>query len=90
MVCTSYGTQNHEDARFFYKCGVAIAAGFQQTAVKNETPIPQTSAVVKPALWSPNAVANWSLVFTPVLGSTLNYLNWKALGEAERGEHATR
>lgn len=32
-------------------------------------------------IWNPNAVANWSLLFTPIFGSWLTYLNWKALGE---------
>jgi len=34
-------------------------------------------------LWSPNACANWSLIFTPAFGSYLQHLNWKSLGETE-------
>jgi hypothetical protein len=34
------------------------------------------------ALWNPNAVANWSLLFTPIFGAWLTYLNWQGLGEA--------
>ena len=40
--------------------------------------------VVKPVLWNPNAAANWSIPFTPVFGSILNYLNWKALDDSVR------
>jgi hypothetical protein len=39
-----------------------------------------------PALWNPNAAANWSLLFSPVFGSLLVYLNWKAIGD----EHQTK
>ena len=41
-----------------------------------------------PALWNPNAAANWSLLFTPIFGSWLHMLNWRALGETERAESA--
>lgn len=32
-------------------------------------------------LWNPNAVANWSLLFTPLFGAWLTCLNWQVLGE---------
>ena len=41
-----------------------------------------------PPLWNPNAAANWSLLFTPIFGSWLHMLNWRALGETERAESA--
>ena len=31
-------------------------------------------------LWNPNAAANWSLIFTPILGAWLHAKNWEALG----------
>jgi hypothetical protein len=34
-----------------------------------------------PALWNPNAAANWSLIFTPMFGAFLHMRNWQALGE---------
>lgn len=34
-----------------------------------------------PALWNPNAAANWSLLFSPVFGALLQMKNWIALGE---------
>lgn len=37
-----------------------------------------------PAIWNPNAAANWSLLFSPAFGAYLNMLNWRALGETER------
>ena len=36
------------------------------------------------ALWSPNAAAAWSLLFTPVFGAWLHALNWRELGDTER------
>lgn len=36
------------------------------------------------AIWNPNAAAGWSLVFTPVFGTILQMLNWRALGEPQR------
>jgi len=35
------------------------------------------------AVWNPDAAAAWSLLFTPIFGSCLQYLNWKNLGEDE-------
>ncbi len=32
-------------------------------------------------LWNPNAIGCWSLLFTPLFGSTLTFMNWRALGE---------
>jgi hypothetical protein len=41
-----------------------------------------------PPLWNPNAAANWSLLFTPILGAWLHMLNWRALGEPEKAAGA--
>jgi len=43
-----------------------------------------------PALWNPNAAANWCLIFTPAFGAFLNMLNWDALGEPERAAWSKR
>jgi hypothetical protein len=37
-----------------------------------------------PALWNPNAAANWSLLFSPAFGSFLHMLNWRALDETDK------
>jgi hypothetical protein len=34
-----------------------------------------------PALWNPNAAANWSLLFSPAFGAWLHMKNWQALGD---------
>ena len=39
---------------------------------------------LEPALWNPNAAANWSLLLTPVFGAYLHATNWRALGKPER------
>ena len=38
-------------------------------------------------LWNPNAAAAWSLLFTPVFGAALHWLNWQAL---QRTDEAAR
>jgi len=43
---------------------------------------------IAPALWNPNAAANWSLLFSPIFGTWLHMLNWRALGETQRAESA--
>lgn len=35
----------------------------------------------KTPLWNPNTAANWSAIFTPILGAYLHAQNWKALGK---------
>ena len=47
-------------------------------------------AETAPALWNPNACANWCLIFTPAFGAFLHMLNWDALGESERAASAKR
>jgi hypothetical protein len=44
----------------------------------------QTSGDEAPALWNPNAAANWSLLFSPVFGALVQMKNWQALDEPER------
>jgi len=41
-----------------------------------------------PALWNPNAAANWSLLFSPVFGAWLHWKNWQRLGEQQRADTA--
>jgi hypothetical protein len=42
---------------------------------------PDRYDIAAPALWNPNAAANWSLLFTPIFGSYLHAVNWRALGK---------
>jgi hypothetical protein len=37
-----------------------------------------------PAIWNPNAAANWSLIFTPAFGAYIQMLNWRRLGDADQ------
>ncbi|MGB0769032.1 MAG: hypothetical protein ACPGYV_15145, partial [Phycisphaeraceae bacterium] len=37
-------------------------------------------------LYSPNAAANWSLLFTPIFGAYLHAKNWRAIGDADRAD----
>ena len=43
-----------------------------------------------PALWNPNAAANWSLLFSPVFGAFLQMKNWEALGEPDKASASGR
>jgi len=44
----------------------------------------KTVPTSKPRLWSPNAAANWSLLFSPAFGAILHAKNWIELGEIDR------
>lgn len=46
-------------------------------------PVAATVTETVPALWNPNAAANWSLLLSPVFGSVLHFLNWGRLGRAD-------
>jgi hypothetical protein len=48
------------------------------------------AAEAAPPLWSPNAAANWCLIFTPIFGSYLHMRNWRALGQDERAAASKR
>jgi hypothetical protein len=37
-----------------------------------------------PALWNPNAAANWCLLLSPAFGAYLHMRNWQALGDADK------
>lgn len=43
---------------------------------------------VSPALWNPNAAANWSLLFSPAFGAFLHMKNWQVLGEPGKAASA--
>src|SRR5262245_17881361 len=45
-------------------------------------------AVSPPAIWNPQAAAAWSIVLSPVFGSFLHMLNWRALGEENEAAKA--
>lgn len=45
-------------------------------------------AVATATLWNPTAAALWSLLFSPIFGSVLIGLNWKALGQPQRASRA--
>lgn len=60
--------------------------------------LPQLSTSVPPShqeptvssvkLWNPNAAINWSVVFSPLLGTYLHYQNWLALGDTKQASAA--
>lgn len=41
-----------------------------------------------PRLWNPDVAGLWSLLLTPVFGSAMVWMNWKALGESSRAQIA--
>ena len=46
-------------------------------------PLIQTTA---PALWNPNAAANWSLLFSPAFGAFIHARNAKTLGRSDEAK----
>jgi hypothetical protein len=56
------------------------------TAVVADAPQTETA----PAIWNPNAAANWSLLFSPAFGAFLHMRNWHALGELQLEAMAKR
>jgi len=44
----------------------------------------EASIAAEPKLWNPNAAANWSLLFTPILGAWLHAKNWEALSQWDK------
>lgn len=49
-------------------------------------PPPPPSIQATPKLWNPNAAANWSLLFTPILGAWLHAKNWKELDQPNKAK----
>lgn len=45
-----------------------------------------TTTAATPKLWNPNAAANWSVLFSPILGAWLHAKNWKELGQHDRAK----
>ena len=43
-----------------------------------------------PTIWNPSAAANWSLLFSPIFGATLQMMNWQALGEPEKADSSKK
>lgn len=58
----------------------------------SDNPYAPPASVVEPRshvrLWTPNAAANWSVMFSAVFGAVLIYLNHKELGDKHRTEVA--
>ena len=80
-ICSQCGAPCKADASFCAQCGTALpsqAAEPSGAAPANESP----------ALWNPNAAANWSLIFSPAFGSYLQMLNWRALGQSDKAASA--
>lgn len=82
MFCSQCGTENQFEARFCQKCGNSLSSVTAQQKPSVE------SQDTGPAIWNPNATANWSLIFSPAFGSYLQMLNWRTLGEPERAASA--
>ena len=48
----------------------------------------ETDADAAPPLWTPNAAASWSLLFTPAFGAWLHMRNWERLGRPAQARQA--
>jgi len=91
MKCPQCGLENPPTANVC-ECGYNFPEGKISNSrvdpdVEDNAATPTADSTV-PALWNPNAVGIWSLVFTPVFMSILVFLNWKALGEPKKASTA--
>ena len=91
MFCTECGKQINSSAKFCASCGAQVtlvSAPQSVTSVKPPAP-PQPAASVE-SIWNPLAIVFWSLLFGPVWGTQLAWLNWKRIGNNEKLLKATR
>lgn len=77
MFCSKCGKENSDTGKFCVDCGESLHPSSQEDAPS------ASNANSKPALWNPNAAANWSLLFSPIFGSYLNTKNWREMGETK-------
>lgn len=54
-----------------------------------QTPPADSEPTEPDAIWNPGAAASWSLLFTPVFGTYIHMVNWRALKEHDRARKAT-
>lgn len=71
----------------------AVVAG--ATTGRGATPSPKShrdpeNVERSAGLWNPHALANWSVLFTPVFGAILASANWRQLGNQGRADAAMR
>lgn len=52
----------------------------QATPVAQHAPLPPKTPKL-PSLWNPTAAGNWSILFGPLFGTSIHFLNWKAIGD---------
>lgn len=67
---------------------ISQTAAAERIIQRPPAPVPAQDA--RDALWRPSAVAAWSLVFTPAVGSWLLMHNWRILGDARAAAGARR
>ena len=86
MFCSQCGYENQEGANFCQKCGKRLVTNITLPDVRiNHLPSNQQTAI-----WNPNAAAGWSMLFTPIFGSWLQMLNWRALGLPDKAKLSQR
>lgn len=68
MFCSNCGTENDNGVKFCCSCGNSL----EKSGVQNSS---------RPAIWNPNAAANWSILLTPAFGSLIQAKNWKTLNQ---------
>lgn len=84
MLCSRCGAENPTAAGACRKCGADLSVGYIHADAGS------SSGQGSPALWNPNAAANWSLLFSSAFGAYLQMLNWRALGEPEKAAASQR
>ena len=86
MFCNQCGQSNSNDAKFCSSCGARLEISNTQNTIIEQQSVQTQMKQIK--LWNPNAAANWSLLFTPIFGSYLQFRNWQALGKKDEADNA--
>ena len=86
MFCNQCGQSNSNDSKFCSSCGTRLETPNNQNTILEQPSIYNQTKQIE--LWNPNAAANWSLLFTPIFGSYLQFRNWQTLGNKDEADNA--
>ncbi len=67
------------------KCGAKNPEGLTTCAICGS---PFLLREMEKFLWNPNAIGRWSLLFYPLFGSILTFMNWRAFGKDKEAKKA--
>jgi hypothetical protein len=83
VFCRGCGKEIHETAVTCPSCGAP--QNIPNSGKLSSSPIIKDGTI---ALWNPLAAALWSIILTPIFGTYIHLLNWKALNEPQKESSA--